>query len=135
MKKLFISFMCIAFIGKAQSGDFKSDMLHIWGTCAIAMGTGYTINKVTKDRHPFISALIGGAFAFGVGAAKEYIWDRQMGRGVFNKEDLISNARGSVAGVYGIAVILHIRRKEYSEKLMYLDEYSQYYEFRNTKQY
>lgn len=56
---------------------------------------------------------MGTGLASGIlaGYAKEYIWDKEMGRGTFSKNDLMCTAWGSMLGTIGLVVSFDIKEK------------------------
>lgn len=47
---------------------------------------------------PMVAAFIGADVSFIVGLLKEFVWDRMLGRGTFELEDILSDALGSIVG-------------------------------------
>lgn len=56
---------------------------------------------------PFVSCLIGFAMGTLAGFAKDYVWDKWMKRGVFDKWDIISTIFGALFGVAVLVIIIH----------------------------
>lgn len=47
---------------------------------------------------PMAAALIGAAVSNIIGVLKEFVWDRMLGRGTFELEDILSDALGAIVG-------------------------------------
>lgn len=45
-----------------------------------------------------VAALVGAVVSFVVGLLKEFVWDRMLGRGTFELEDILSDALGAIVG-------------------------------------
>ncbi len=111
-----ILILLIAFGMKAQEN--KTDVLHVYGSWAGTTLIGTSINHYL-DR-PTLSTWLGGVTMFGIGLGKEYIWDKKMKRGTFNKNDIVLNGWGCALGLVTCRVVIDIkykkdepRRKEY----------------------
>lgn len=63
---------------------------------------------------PFKACLIGFTAGTLAGLGKEYIYDRQLGKGTFNKEDLLTTVWGSLAGTFCLRIALDYNQKKYN---------------------
>lgn len=55
---------------------------------------GYCVALTAGLWQPWVGALAGVAAAYG----KEYVWDKWLGRGMFEREDIIWSLVGVIAG-------------------------------------
>lgn len=47
---------------------------------------------------PMVAAFVGANVSFIVGLLKEFVWDRMLGRGTFELEDILSDPLGAFVG-------------------------------------
>ena len=91
---------------KAQMSD---DNKHVIAGAVISAGTAMILNKITHK--PICNLIDGFIVGMASGYAKEYIWDRKLGNGVFNRNDYRLTTRGAFAGVIMVGLIIKIKRK------------------------
>lgn len=102
--------LLLAFGMKAQKfNDQDGSVKHVYASWICSTLIGTTVNHYL-DR-PTLSTWIGGVSMFGIGCAKEYIWDRKMKKGVFSKDDLISDGWGCALGLVTCRVVIDIKEK------------------------
>lgn len=63
---------------------------------------------------PFKACLIGFGAGCLAGLGKEYIYDKQMGIGVFDKEDLRVTIWGSLVGAFCLRIAIDRNQKKYN---------------------
>lgn len=70
---------------------------------------------------PLKACLIGFTAGALAGLGKDYIYDKQMGRGVFDKEDIKMTVWGSLVGAFFLRVAIDRNQKKYNfvEKYKY----------------
>ena len=107
MKKIII-LLLIANLSQGQK--MTDDNKHLIAGVGITMVSSYVIHKITGKT--FLPCIDGLAIGIGSGYAKEYIWDRAIGKGVFNKQDYQSTTIGSVIGYMSIQCLITIRPKK-----------------------
>lgn len=88
-----------------QSSE-KDDAKHYWVSALGTIGASSIIYHYTNK--PGLSCLLGGAFMFGVGVGKEYIWDGMMKRGVKSGGDIFMDSMGVLGGMMGARVRIDI---------------------------
>ena len=106
-----IIILLIAFGMKAQ--ESKTDVLHVYSSWAGTTLIGTSINHYL-DR-PTLSTWLGGVTMFGIGLGKEYIWDKKMKRGTFNKNDIVLNSWGCALGLVTCRVVIDIKQRNNNE--------------------
>jgi hypothetical protein len=106
MKIIILLLICSLSYGQKMTDDTK----HFIAGVGITITSSYVIHKITK--RPFLSCISGLAIGVGTGLAKEYIYDRAMGKGVFNKQDYKNTAIGSVFGYMTIQCLITIKKRK-----------------------
>ncbi len=111
-KLIFFLFVTNLSYGQKMTDDIK----HIVAGVRITALSSFVIYRITDK--PFLSCVGGLGIGTTTGLAKEYIWDKALGQGVFNKEDYKNTFYGSVIGYIGIQCIINIkpRKKKNLEK-------------------
>jgi hypothetical protein len=107
-----ILILLLAFGMRAQ--EIQPDVKHVYASWIGTTLIGTSINHYL-DR-PTLSTWIGGITMFGIGAAKEYIYDRKMGKGVFSKQDLMSDGWGCALGLVTCRVVIDIKEHKPKQK-------------------
>ena len=79
-----------------SSQDDKSDTKHFYAGFGISCISGSIVNHYTDK--PGLSCVIGFGVGTLAGLGKEYIYDKQWGKGVFSKDDYRMTAWGSLCG-------------------------------------
>lgn len=80
--------------------EIKQDkLLHFIGNAGISV---LAASALSFFLNPFISIGVGMVLSFLVAWFKEYIYDKKMGKGVFNLEDLKFGTYGAVTGSIGL---------------------------------
>ena len=82
---------------------------HIYAGTFISQGTAGLID--IKLNAPIKSALIGIVVGGLAGVAKEYYYDRKLGRGTFEYRDMGNTFYGSVVGGFKVTFYLKIKEK------------------------
>lgn len=104
MKKLLL---LIPFITFGQDKKDLSDAYHVYASAGITHVVGNLVYYKTDKIG--LSTFTGMASAFAVGLGKEYIWDKKLGKGVFNKQDIFFNGWGCLLGGVTFRVVIDIR--------------------------
>jgi hypothetical protein len=80
---------------------------------ASAIGTTIIGNEINKriDK-PMLSTWLGGISMFGIGAAKEIVWDGMMNKGVKSKDDLFMNGWCCLTGMIVCRVVIDIKERK-----------------------
>jgi len=117
IKKWFgISLLLISFnmIGQNIVDNDPSTVKHVYASWIGSTLIGTSVNHFI-DR-PTLSTWIGGISMFVIGLGKEYIWDKKMKRGVFSKDDIISDLWGIGLGLVTCRVVIDIRQNKEDDK-------------------
>lgn len=91
-------------------GFGKDKVLHFSAGALMAMGVylialvAYFISPNLMD-YSVYPAVFAGGLAVVVGAAKEIIWDRLMGRGTFEVGDFVMTAMGGFLTIFVVELI------------------------------
>lgn len=102
----------------SQSNIFSKVPNSVAHTYVSWIGTTLIGNAVNDRIHkPTLSTWIGSVSMFGIGLGKEYIWDKKMGKGVFNKMDIADNAWGCALGLVTCRVVIDIKDNKKKKKL------------------
>jgi hypothetical protein len=104
-------------------GQIPADVKHVYAGVGISAGVGVMTYKLTDGR--WLPSL-GAGLASGIlaGYAKEYVWDKGMGRGTFSKNDIICTAWGSMLGTICITVYFdHQERKKQKRLRKFYESY------------
>jgi hypothetical protein len=115
-----ILIILLAFGMRAQSwqkfgeGSESGRVKHFY---ASAIGTTLIGNEINKriDK-PMLSTWLGGISMFGIGAAKEIVWDGMMQKGVKSKDDLFMNGWGCLTGMMVCRVVIDIKEKKHKHE-------------------
>ena len=99
---------------KMGTSSVQSDTKHFYASCIGTTLIGTTVNHFIDN--PTISSCIGGVTMFGIGAAKEIIWDGKMKRGVKSKDDIFMNGWGSLVGMMTCRVVIDLKYRKYGTK-------------------
>ena len=91
----------------SQAQKITDDNKHFIAGAVISAGSALILHKITHK--PLLSCIDG--FTIGVisGYAKEYIYDRRLGYGVFNRNDYRLTSRGAFAGIIIVGFIIKIK--------------------------
>lgn len=115
--KVIALFLILAASVNAQSwsNDFgksdKNSIKHYWISNLGTMGLGYGYYKLTDK--PMLSSFLGGLTMFGVGYAKEVVWDGKMGKGNKSTSDLFFDGWGSLTGMLQCRVVIDLEQRKY----------------------
>lgn len=99
---------------KVTVGPVDDFAKHVYAGTIITVGSGIGAYAITK--RPFVSSMIGFGCGVLAGFGKEYVWDRGMKRGVFNKEDIAATAWGAAIGTIVVSVGINIHRTNKTER-------------------
>ena len=102
MKLLLIILIPLFSFGQLKWTDYDSHY-HVSGS--IAACTGAAMYIATKK--PVLSSFLGFITAFGIGIAKEYIYDKKLGKGQFSELDLEADLKGSLIFSMATAITIH----------------------------
>lgn len=80
---------------------------------SVNMSSFFTSSVYFVTKKPLLSTAIGVVTSFGVGMAKEFIYDGYLGKGTKSMADLDADGRGSiVGGMFSFAIIDMIKKKQ-----------------------
>lgn len=116
---ILLPFICS---GQWYKNPELSDAAHWYGSCIGVVVLTEGLTYITDE--PELSTIISGVSIFGLGMAKEFIWDGKMNRGVKSQYDMILDGAGSLAGMMVITVKFNIYppvKKKTSKKLQPTD--------------
>lgn len=101
------------------SAQLPDDVKHVYSTMAVTVLSAEIMNQVIDNRT--ISLCSGMALGIGVGLAKEYVYDKAMGRGVFSSRDIMSDGWGVLLGgiVIGVRFNLQIDKNKHGRNTNY----------------
>lgn len=94
----------------------KNKAQHYWVSNLGTMAIGSIVYHYTN--RPTLSSWAGGITMFGIGCAKEYIWDGKMKRGVKSGGDTFMNGWGCIFGIMQCRVIIDIKQRKKNETLL-----------------
>lgn len=97
-------------IQELANSSEKNKAQHYWASNIGTMLIGSTIYHYTE--RPGLSSLASGVLMFGVGAAKEFIWDGKMNRGVKSGGDIFMNGWGCLTGMIQVRVFIDIKQRK-----------------------
>jgi hypothetical protein len=112
--KTFI-FILLSFSLTAQFKP-KDDALHFYAGFGIQQITSSIIHNKTKKI--WLSCLAGGVAGVGAGVAKEFVYDRDMHRGTFDKNDMLMTAWGTFCGIIITRVTIDFLDRKKNKKYM-----------------
>ncbi len=72
--------------------------LHVWAGMIISFFIAFFLVKLHVGFG--LASILGLIFGVLVGLGKEFIWDRKLGRGVFNPNDYYATGWGSLVGAF-----------------------------------
>lgn len=82
----------------------NSNWKHVWAGILIVVISGVIINPFSN---PWISCPVGFLLGIVAGFSKEFIWDKALGKGVFNWQDIIAISWGSFVGLVILIFIVN----------------------------
>ncbi len=85
----------------------KSNTLHVWAGILITFFFGLT-SWYIFDIIPFTACLIGLLIGNAAGFGKEFIWDKKLGKGVFNWQDIYATGWGTMVGAVSLRVSIDV---------------------------
>jgi len=88
----------------------KDKAKHYWVSNLGTMAIGGVVYHYTE--RPGLSSLAGGVTMFGIGAAKEFIWDGKMKKGTKSGGDLFMDGWGCLVGMMQIRVVIDIKERK-----------------------
>lgn len=117
MKKLILALLILFSlrIQAQQNQNFwnklPDDAKHVYAGVLITAASGSIVYQITDK--PGWSVLLGFTCGVGAGLAKEFIWDKAMGKGTFNKWDAFETAWGAGIGsiCLRVGIDVHERRR------------------------
>lgn len=101
-------------------GQIPSDVKHVYAGVGISVATGVITYNLTEGRW-LESMGVGLATGVVAGLAKEYIWDKEMKRGTFNKMDILSTNWGALIGTVSLCVVFDTKEKKKRKKFKYYE--------------
>lgn len=78
-------------------------ILHVSAGWVIGAGSTYTYYRLTKNK--WVSTILGSATSGAVGLGKEYIWDKNRG-GIVSNKDALATFLGGVFGALGVRIVI-----------------------------
>jgi hypothetical protein len=109
MKTILLILLTLSLSGQTfKDKDWNAEK-HFYASFGINLITSEVVYRVTKN--PYKAALTGIAVSKALGYAKERIWDKEMGRGVYSNADLLVNAFGNIAGTFVFIIRLDVKNK------------------------
>lgn len=114
MRKFFYILLLFPFLLKAQMTDTDK---HVYAAGVISFGTASIVHKKTDSM--FLGVVSGFGAGWIAGRIKERVWDKEMGRGVYNKQDLKANDWGSVVGGFTFMFVFNLKELRKMRKQFY----------------
>lgn len=106
MKKLLLILILIPLISNAQTDK----LYHNIAGNVISTGVGYGTYKLTnKVGLSIVSGLVSGIAA---GYLKEELYDKQWGKGTYDKKDMYATSWGSAVGSICLVVLIDNNKKK-----------------------
>jgi hypothetical protein len=99
------------------SSNYQVEIDKIYHFAAGAVIAGVTTSlcyRITKKNN--LSMGIGFVAGCAANFAKEYIWDKKLGHGIFNKNDIISGCAGSGFGAFTVSAVISLNHDKKSLK-------------------
>jgi hypothetical protein len=97
---------------------FDDKFKHNAASIIIAVSVGEIIYQTTDLEG--LSSAIGGGLAIAITVGKEYIYDRELGYGVFSVGDIIAGCMGAITGAMIHRVIIDLRYKHRQKEFIKL---------------
>lgn len=134
MKKIILTLLIILSVRiqaqiKNQNiwNKIPDDAKHVYAGLAINAATGSLVYRLTEGRIGW-SLLAGFTAGVGAGFAKEYIWDKAMKKGTFNKMDIADTAWGSLIGTVCLRVGIDVHEKRQDKEWEKFEKNKEHFE-------
>lgn len=111
--------LLLAFGMRAQKLDQDGSTRHFYAGFGITCISGSIIQHYTDK--PTLACLGGIGIGVLSGFAKEYIWDRKMGKGVFSQKDYLMTAWGALCGGLVLRCAIDVKERNRTKRPYYKD--------------
>ena len=95
-------------IGKIKFEKFDDTAKHVYAGMIITVLFGWLSFFFSVTIGIGASILVGFLIGNATGFGKEFIWDKALGKGVFNWQDILSTLWGTIVGSIILLIILTI---------------------------